>query len=120
MHVGKVGHHDNALARICEYAQLLTAWTWLFERTWNIIRRSAFPVRTSYRVNDRSEPVDASTEVSDWLNFRAVTVSVDVGKVRFITGDVLNEVQSTRTYDEMQQEILCLIPQLYGVRSSGK
>ena len=46
-------------------------------------RLSAFPVRMSYKVNVRSEPILARTEDSDRLNRTAEMVSVEVGKVRF-------------------------------------
>ena len=59
------------------------------ERTCITTLRSAFPVRISYSVNVRSEPVVANTEDSDRLNFKAVIVSVDVGNVRFMIADVL-------------------------------
>lgn len=59
--------------------------------TWKTRRRSAFPVRISYKVNVLSEPVDANTDDSDKLNFNAEMVSVEVGKLRFITGVDLKE-----------------------------
>jgi hypothetical protein len=49
----------------------------------------------SYRVNVRSEPHDARIEDSARLNFRAVMVSVEVGKVRLEIGDVLRELQAS-------------------------
>lgn len=52
-------------------------------------RRSAFPVRISYSVNVRSEPILARTDDSLMLNRTAVIVSVDVGNVRFETGALL-------------------------------
>lgn len=54
-------------------------------------RRSAFPVRISYRVNVRSEPMLANTDDSLMLNRTDVIVSVDVGKVRFEIGALLQE-----------------------------
>jgi hypothetical protein len=52
--------------------------------------RSAFPVRISYNVNVRSEPMLARTEGSLRLKRTAVIVSVDVGKVKFDIGALLN------------------------------
>lgn len=52
--------------------------------------RSAFPVRMSYNVNVRSEPMLASTDGSLRLKRTAVIVSVDVGKVRLDIGALLN------------------------------
>ena len=51
--------------------------------------RSAFPVRTSYRVKVRSDPTLARTDASDRLNRTEVIVSVEVGNVRFEIGAVL-------------------------------
>lgn len=55
-------------------------------------RRSALDVRISYKVNVRSEPHDARTEDSARLNLRAVMVSMEVGKVRFDMGEVLEKI----------------------------
>lgn len=55
-------------------------------RTVKTSRRSALPVRMSYRVNVRSVPVDARMDDSDQLNLRAVMDSVDVGNRRVDTG----------------------------------
>lgn len=55
-------------------------------------RRSALDVRISYNVNVRSEPHDARIEDSARLNLRAVMVSMEVGKVRLDTGEVLEEM----------------------------
>jgi len=74
--VGSVGDHARALARI-----------------WKTSLRSALPVRTSYNVKVRSDPVDARTEASDKLNLRAVIVSVDVGKVRFMIAEDLRRTR---------------------------
>ena len=52
-------------------------------------RRSAFPVRMSYNVKVLSDPILASTEDSERLNFTAEIVSVEVEKVRFDTGALL-------------------------------
>jgi len=49
-------------------------------------RLSAFPVRISYSVKVRSEPMLARTEDSLRLNRTLVIVSVEVGKVRFEMG----------------------------------
>ena len=51
--------------------------------------RSAFPVRISYSVNVRSDPMLARTDDSLKLNRTAVIVSVDVGKVRLDIGALL-------------------------------
>ena len=48
-----------------------------------MIRRSALPVRMSYKVKVRSVPMEARTEGSDALNLREVMVSEEVGKDRF-------------------------------------
>lgn len=58
-------------------------------RTCMTTRRSAFPVRISYRVNVRSEPMLASTEDSARLKRTADIVSMDVGKVRLDIGALL-------------------------------
>ena len=55
-------------------------------------RRSALPVRISYNVNVRSEPILASTDASERLNFTAEIVSVEVGKVRLEMGALLGGV----------------------------
>ena len=52
-------------------------------------RLSAFPVRISYSVNVRSEPILARTDDSARLNFTAEIVSVEVGKVRLDIGALL-------------------------------
>lgn len=52
-------------------------------------RRSAFPVRISYKVNVRSEPILARTEGSARLKRTAEIVSMDVGKVRLDIGALL-------------------------------
>ena len=54
-----------------------------------ITLRSAFPVRISYSVKVRSDPMLARTDASDKLNRTEVIVSVEVGKVRFEIGAVL-------------------------------
>ena len=54
-----------------------------------ITLRSAFPVRMSYSVNVRSDPTLARMDASDKLNRTEVTVSVEVGNVRFEIGAVL-------------------------------
>lgn len=58
-----------------------------------MIRRSALPVRMSYRVNDRSEPMLASTDASERLKRTTDTVSVDVGSVRFDIAALLDDHQ---------------------------
>ena len=45
-------------------------------------RRSAFPVLISYKVNVRSEPIEARIDDSERLNRMADTVSEDVECVR--------------------------------------
>ena len=52
-------------------------------------RRSALPVRMSYSVNVRSEPMLAKTLDSDMLKRTEVIVSVDVGNVRLDIGELL-------------------------------
>lgn len=54
-----------------------------------ITRRSALPVRMSYKVNVLSDPILASTDDSDKLNRTAEIVSLDVGKVRLDIGALL-------------------------------
>jgi hypothetical protein len=54
-----------------------------------ITLRSAFPVRMSYNVNVRSEPMLARTDDSLRLKRMAVSVSVEVGKVIFEIGALL-------------------------------
>jgi hypothetical protein len=58
--------------------------------------RSAFPVRISYNVNVLSEPMLASTDDSLILKRTDVIVSVDVGKVRFDTGALLEKISCVR------------------------
>ena len=55
-----------------------------------ITLRSAFPVRMSYNVNVRSEPMLARTDDSLRLKRTAVIVSVDVGKVKLDIGALLS------------------------------
>jgi hypothetical protein len=52
-------------------------------------RRSALPVRISYKQKERSEPMEARIEVSLRLKRTEVTVSVDVGRVRLEIGALL-------------------------------
>lgn len=52
--------------------------------------RSAFPVRMSYNVNVRSEPILARTDGSLRLKRTEVMVSVDVGKVKSDIGALLD------------------------------
>ena len=52
-------------------------------------RLSALPVRISYRVNVRSEPMLARTDDSLRLKRTAVIVSVEVGNVRSDIGELL-------------------------------
>ena len=54
-------------------------------------RLSAFPVRMSYKVNVRSEPMLARTDDSAILKRTDVIVSVEVGKIRFETGALLRQ-----------------------------
>ncbi len=61
------------------------------KHTCMMIRRSALPVRISYSVNDRSEPMLANTDASDRLKRTAVTVSVEVGRVKFDTAALLRK-----------------------------
>ncbi len=55
------------------------------------IRRSALPVRISYRHIVRSPPTLASTLVSDWLKRTAETVSEEEPKARVESGADLPE-----------------------------
>jgi hypothetical protein len=54
-------------------------------------RLSAFPVRISYKMNVRSEPMLARTDDSAILKRTDVIVSVEVGNVRFETGALLRK-----------------------------
>ena len=54
-------------------------------------RLSAFPVRMSYKVNVRSEPMLARTDGSAILKRTDVIDSVEVGNVRFETGALLRK-----------------------------
>ena len=54
-------------------------------------RLSAFPVRMSYKVNVRSEPMLARTDDSAILKRMDVIVSVEDGNVRFETGALLRQ-----------------------------
>ena len=56
-------------------------------------RRSALPVRMSYKVKVRSEPILASTDDSARLNLMAEMVSVEVGNVRLDIGALLGEIK---------------------------
>ena len=60
--------------------------------------RSAFPVRISYNVNVLSEPMLASTDDSLMLKRTEAMVSVDVGKVRFDTGALLEKISCVRVF----------------------
>lgn len=62
------------------------------------VLRSALPVRISYNVNVRSEPMLASTEDSLKLKRTEVTVSEDVGKVRLEIGVSLDHNQTLTCY----------------------
>lgn len=59
--------------------------------------RSAFPVRISYSVNVLSDPMLASTDDSLILKRTELIVSVDVGKVRFDTGALLEKISCVRS-----------------------
>lgn len=67
--------------------------------------RSALPVRTSYRINVRSEPIEARTEVSEGLNRTTFTVSAEPAKVKFDIGEVL-WTQSYEMYFELSNVLL--------------
>lgn len=54
-------------------------------------RLSAFPVRMSYKVNVRSEPMLARTDDSAILKRTDVIVSVEFGNVKFETGALLRK-----------------------------
>ena len=82
-----------------------------------ITLRSALPVRMSYRVNVRSEPILERTEDSERLNFTAEIVSVEVGNVRLEIGALLyifiSIAQGVSTMC-----VLCLVPDLDNSRGS--
>lgn len=78
-----------------------------------IILRSAFPVRISYNVKVRSEPILASTEDSLRLNLTAVIVSVDVGKVRFVTGALLGYLSDLTGNIRQREHVLGFVPYLH-------
>lgn len=59
------------------------------KRTCITTRRSALPVRISYKMKVRSEPTVARMDGSERLNLIADTVSFDVGKVIFDIGVLL-------------------------------
>lgn len=82
------------------------------------IRRSALPVRMSYSVNVRSEPILASTEDSDRLNRTAVMVSVEVGNVRFEMAALLVNCQYSESRAYSRSHVLGLIPYLHRIRGS--
>lgn len=54
-------------------------------------RLSAFPVRMSYKVNVRSEPMLARTDGSLMLKRTALIVSAEVGNDRFEIGALLRK-----------------------------
>ena len=88
------------------------------------IRLSAFPVRMSYNVKVRSEPILARTDDSAMLKRTDVIVSVEVGNVRFETGALLKKEEFVNIYAreirELQEKVLCFIPYLYCIGSCGK
>ncbi len=94
--VGCVGHHERALELNC-----ITT------------RRSALPVRMSYKVNVRSEPILASTLGSLWLNRTEVIVSVDVGNVRLDIAEVLCCTGQNKLKSTMMQYGLTLIRPIF-------
>lgn len=67
--------------------------------------RSAFPVRISYSVNVLSEPMLASTDDSLILKRTELIVSVDVGKVRFDTGALLEKISWVRNVCQVSRRI---------------
>jgi hypothetical protein len=87
--VGRVGDQERA-----------------FERNCMTTRRSALPVRMSYRVNVRSEPTLARTDGSARLNRTEDTVSLEVGKVRFDTGADLSTGQQCTMSIQLESRTL--------------
>lgn len=84
-------------------------------------RRSAFPVRMSYKVNVRSEPMLARTDDSAMLKRTDVIVSVEVGNVRFETGALLRKKGGK--YGKEIRKLkngLCFVPYLDCVRTCGE
>ena len=82
-------------------------------------RLSAFPVRMSYKVNVRSEPMLARTDDSAILKRTDVIVSVEVGNVKFETGALLGEsLMGSKTRNI--KDILCFVPYLYCIGSCGE
>jgi len=90
------------------------------ERTCITTLRSAFPVRISYSVNVRSEPILARTDDSLKLKRTAVIVSVEVGKVRFDIGALLIRYRVRDRFTASCRYSLCFVPYLNEVGSSGK
>jgi hypothetical protein len=74
------------------------------------IRRSAFPVRMSYRVKVRSVPILARTEDSDILKRTDVIVSTDVGKERSEMGALLKPIVSKTDHMATQIELTSFRP----------
>ena len=70
---------------------------------------SAFPVRISYSVNVLSEPMLASTDDSLILKRTALIVSVDVGKVRFDTGALLEKVLWVKIRYQVSRRIVYFV-----------
>lgn len=87
--VGNVGDQERALLRIYLFFEAIETRCKRREQTCITTLRSAFPVRISYSVNVRSEPILPRTEDSLKLKRTAVIVSVEVGKVRFDIGALL-------------------------------
>ena len=68
-------------------------------------RRSALPVRMSYRVKVRSEPTEARIEDAERLKRMAETVSEEVECVRFDMGTLLVRPEIRHRYlSETEQE----------------
>ena len=63
----------------------------------------------------------AKTEVSERLNFKAVIVSVEVGKLRFIIGEDLPQARfSAEPEHRAPRNVLGFIPNVNAVGSSGE
>lgn len=83
---------------------------------------SALPVRISYRVNVRSDPVLARILDSERLKRTEVIVSMEVGKVRLDIGaDLRGDIQTIIEPEYIKRgRALRLIPYLNEIRCSCK
>ena len=84
-------------------------------------RRSAFPVRMSYRVKVRSDPAEARILDSDQLNLRDVMDSVDVGNVNVDIGADLTRnkmCQWLEVFPFHYNDSLIFVPDMDNIGSS--